>query len=303
MSARQTARLIGATAAAGALVLGTMTPAQAALPVWPTTGYHPTCDSVVAIADPPSGTAYVYWDLTKPTITGLSAPTVIKTGNSSMPNTKLFTVFGKDSCSGVGGYAVTLAFNGVPFGGTIPITQSRGSWFNGSGSHYTNIGAGQTGKFTYPTILAYDRFSSFALSGDFKTLLGSSSQSSSPATVRTTDAYRNTATYLLHDVRTTIAANKTSIKKGTKVYVGGKFTRATGSSYVNLSGATIVLQRRDKGSTKWVNVASAKTNSSGNVSIGSAPSKTADFRLSYSGIYKSPWYAPALTSSKRVSVS
>ena len=70
-----------------------------------------------------------------------------------------------------------------------------------------------------------------------------------------------------------------------------------------LVGATIVLQRRDKGSTKWVNVASAKTNTSGNVSIGSAPSKTADFRLSYSGIYRSPWYAPALTSTKRVSVS
>jgi len=299
---RRAVQVAAIAATTGALVLSTLTPAQAALPVWPTTGYRPTCDVVLAQPGPPSGTAWTFFDTTKPKITGFVQTKIIKVGNSATAATKMFTVYGTDACSGVGSYSVFLAVNGV-VATAVPLTQSRGSWFNGSGSFSSWFTPGDIGKFTYPSMYALDRFTRFDLSGNYKSLLSSLPQTTSATTVSTTDAYRNNATYVMRDVRTTVATNKTSIKKGTKVYVGGKFTRATGSSYVNLSGATIVLQRRDKGSSKWVNVASAKTNSSGNVSIGSAPSKTADFRLSYSGIFKSPFYAPAITGTKRVSVT
>ena len=299
---RRAVQLAAITATTGAVVLSTFAPAQAALPVWPTSGYRPTCDVVLAQPGPPSGTSWSYYDNTKPKITGFVQTGIIRVGNSPTAPTRLFTIYGTDTCSGVGTYSVVVAKNGAVID-ILPVTQSRGSSFNGSGSYYGSLTPSDIGKLTYPSMQALDRFTEFDLSGDYKLLLSSTLQTPSRTTVSTTDAYRNNATFVMRDVRSTVAVNKTSIRKGAKVYVGGKFTRATGSSYVNLVGARIMLQRRDRGSTKWVNVVSAKTNSSGNVSIGSAPSKTADFRLNYVGYFFSPFYAPSVTGSKRVTVT
>jgi hypothetical protein len=115
-------------------------------------------------------------------------------------------------------------------------------------------------------------------------------------------------TYLARDTRLTNNANRTQIRSGRSVTFSGRFTVAGFADYGGFNNASVKLQQRLQGSRAWSTIGTKRTvgssaTSTGSVSFTITPSRTADYRLVFSGALTAPyWFAPVTSASKRVTV-
>ncbi|WP_353357216.1 S8 family serine peptidase [Intrasporangium sp. DVR] len=78
-----------------------------------------------------------------------------------------------------------------------------------------------------------------------------------------------------------VSSSRTTVPYGYTVYVRGKLVRKDNGSAV--SGATVELWQRRRGTTTWILVGTVKTSSTGTISKSVKPSSTRDYRWIYRG--------------------
>ena len=248
--------------------------ATAAVPVWEPNGYLPTCDAFNIAS--PSPLTFVYSDSTAPTIVSFTKVSLIKIGITTK-TVKVFSMRVKDV---------------LPSTGTIHDAELT---YSAPLAPSTTL----LGKLTYLGLAAVDRYSSFQLSGDLKTL----TPGSSGTVVGFSQLNYGQTTYVALETLLSNSVNRTRVSSGRSVTFTGVLTRSDRVAFIPLASTSVKLQKRPKGSTRWSTVATKSTNSSGRVSFTTIPTRTADYRLVYAGKLSAPeWYAPITSSSKRITV-
>lgn len=283
--------MVGAVAAG--LIAG-MSPAYAAAD-WEVAGYKPTCDLALAGLG-----SWSYFDFTKPKVSATITPLNI-VGNSPK-SVVLARIRATDTCSGVGTVQAIVSKNGTPYsglGGAAPTEKSHDVTLPWSGT----ASLADLGRYNVTSIYATDRFESFALDSTFKTLSVPTPRAGIEITryAAGSTAYETKNSYILRLTVLTQATSRTAIKKGSSFVVSGRLTFANGTGYSNLGARNVSLQYYYNGS--WRTSQTKKTYSNGTVAFSVKPSSTKKWRMSFSGVYAAPWYAPRATAGTLVRVT
>ncbi len=248
------------------------------IPVWPSSGYLPTCSFTLL------GSPTTFYDNTKARVASVTTPAaLIRVGNT--PVIGRIDVKAIDTCSGVQSVAVvvrsrTSTSTSANAGSFYPTSTNiwTGTWSIGfpvdaSPGHYGNLQVAAVG--------VVDRYRQFQL--DLSNKWVGSFTPSDP----TDDVWSELAKPLVIKAYrlTTLSANATPepVRKGATVTVKGVLKMANGVSYSPIVGARVYLQRRYTGIATWSNVASAVARASGAVAITNKPTKNVTYRLVYFG--------------------
>jgi len=108
--------------------------------------------------------------------------------------------------------------------------------------------------------------------------------------------------YLLLKTNLSAAASKTSVKKGRSVTFSTVLTKASGSTYANAAGETVVFQTRI-GTKKWVTRATRTTTSAGAASYSFAPTSTMTWRWVHANRLTGSHTASSVSAVKTIKVT
>jgi len=281
------------------------TTAQAAIPTWEPAGYLPSCDSVTTLSAAP---VFAYQDATKPTIVSWSRTPIIRVGITTKSYT-LFSARAKDACSGVLAIGVNVldttgslsTLGGSPTSGTVHNAVH-------TNTRVIDPASVTFGKVTYLRLFAVDQFQSFQLTPPFTSPF--TVTPSSLSTLASSQINYGQVTYIARDTRLTNTASRTSLRSGRTVTFSGKFSVADVSSYYGEALIPIQLQRRFKGANPWRTIATKNTGgvfadgTIGNISFAVKPTRSAYYRLVFSGKLRAPsWEAPVISASRLVTVT
>ena len=279
------------------------------IPTWEPGGYLPACDTVNAVSLIGGGIAFEYFDNTKPSLGSFTPNPLVRVGSTATSH-RIFSMRATDACSGVGVMAATLQMpNGSLFqaGGT----PTSGTVHNATFTYEGVIDPATTtlfGKVTYLDMFAQDQYNTFDLSGDLKTVTPKTYPTGTSKVAFSQKNY-GLVTIIAKDTKLTNSVNRSRVRAGRSVTFSGNYSLADTNAYFGGIDRKIKLQRRLAGSRTWSTIATKRTGGSypagtaGNVSFTIFPTKTADYRLVYSGALVNPfWEAPVTSVSKRVTV-
>jgi hypothetical protein len=290
-------KLFRSSLVVGGVALGLiagMSPAYAA-GEWEVAGYKPSCDFAT-----PFFSTILYADYSKPTVSA-SVAKIIVVGNTPKAATLANFRF-KDTCSGLNTMTVTWAKNGV-------LTDQKTATAPTDNAHsYTlpingTVSLFDVGDYTFPYVIADDRWEVFGLNADNKTLSGTPTarDTSTLQYFFSTGAYEKAHSYIVRQTKLTQTNSRTTIRKGSSVTISGRLTVANGSGFSNLASKKVTLQYLS-GST-WKSYLSKNTTSTGAVAFAIKPSTTKKWRLSYGGQFATQFNAPVLTGGGTVKVT
>jgi hypothetical protein len=312
-SMKQRTRVVLAAGAAATAM--TMLAAGGAVAVDPPTwkaGYVPSGpDCIPLVGGPvvPTPVTNVYLDMQRPTFESVT-PNVVRLGNAPQA-ASLWKLRVKQTCGGTMGL---IAFvdrgDGTSHVWEIMNAPADGNYFDTTYDLRTDTSdeAGlkfdhdDLGGYALHSAMALNRFSFFELNAN-RTEVVDGDSGISEFTINGVSGAGRDKSYVLRD--TTAAAttaSKKKVKKGKKVTVSTSFKVANGSAYVGLSGQQVKLERRYKGSEKWVAVKTGSTTSAGTVTFKDKPKKTATYRVVNAGTFAAPWTAPSTSSDVKVKV-
>jgi len=293
------AGLATVTVAASLVVLAV--PATAATPPpWdtgttPTTS--PTCTISTITSDPTHLYLTGYADTGVPTITdvqlGHGSTYVIGPGTTQVP----VRVFGTETCGGVGDLRVALTRDTTVYISVTGMAFETTDAFHATMVKNVAVTTSSAGLYHAPFGYVLTRYSTFQLGVDFALVA-----SAAGAGAYVSGPWSSKKLYLLLKTNLSAAASKTSVKKGRSVTFSTVLTKASGSTYANAAGETVVFQTRI-GTKKWVTRATRTTTSAGAASYSFAPTSTMTWRWVHANRLTGSHTASSVSAVKTIKVT